>query len=119
VVYPDSGPPVDSTATPPWKAGLAAIPSVFGRLVYLHSLQSVSDRSIGHSHHQVFSHWLMLGLSEQMRDLRDYFENTATPADYRQLVPANAREVERQLYLTDMETLIGLLRVEGVDAPAY
>jgi hypothetical protein len=101
-------------ATPPWKAGLAAIPSIFGRLVYLDSLQENPDRLIGHSHHQVFSHWLMLGLSEQIRELRDYFEHTDAPQDYRKLVPANAREVERQLYLTDMETLIGLLRVEGV-----
>jgi hypothetical protein len=104
---------------PPWKAGLAAIPRVFGRLEYLHSLKALPDRLIGHSHQQVFSHWLMLGLSEQMRDLREYFENTDAPADYRKLVPANAREVERQLYFTDMETLLGLLRVEGVDAPAY
>jgi hypothetical protein len=94
---------------------LAAIPSVFGRLVYLHSLEAHPDRLIGHSQHQVFSRWLMLGLSEQIRELREYFENNDTPQDYRRLVPANARDVERQLYLTDMETLMGLLRLEGID----
>jgi hypothetical protein len=119
-VYPDSGTQPEAAAAPPWKAVLAAIPSVFGRLVYLHSLEPQPDRLIGHSHHQVFSQWLMLGLSEQMRDLRDYFERTGAPADYRKLVPANAREVERQLYFTDMETLIGLLRVEGLtNVPSF
>jgi hypothetical protein len=114
VVFPDGGSQPDLTAAPPWKAVLAAIPSVYARLVYLHSLEAHPDRLIGHSHHQVFSHWLMLGLSEQLRELRDYFEQTAVPQDYRKLMPSNAREVERQLFLTDMETLIGLLRVEGV-----
>jgi hypothetical protein len=114
VVYPDNGTQPDPTAAPPWKAVLAAIPSIFGRLVYLHSLENRPDRLIGHHHQQVFSHWLMLGLSEQIRELREYFEQTAEPPDYRKLVPTNAREVERQLYLTDMETLLGLLRVEGL-----
>jgi hypothetical protein len=119
-VYPDSGTQPDPTSAPPWKAVLATIPNVFGRLVYLHSLQEQPDRMIGHSHQQVFSHWLMLGLSDQMRDLRDYFDQTAAPPDYRTLVPVNAREVERDLYFTDMETLLGLLRVEGLtNVPSF
>jgi hypothetical protein len=88
--------------------------------VYLHSLEDLPDRLIGHSHQQVFSYWLMLGLSEQIRDLREYFDHAPDAAlDYRVLVPANARDVERQLYLTDMETLLGLLQLEGsADIPA-
>jgi hypothetical protein len=116
-VYPDSGSPTDPAAALPWKAVLATIPSIFGRLVYLHSLEGQPDRLIGHRHYQVFSHWLMLGISEQLRDLRDYFDTGAEPPDYRDLVPAGARDVERQLYLTDMETLLGLLRVEGCYLP--
>jgi hypothetical protein len=120
VVYPDSGTQSEPAAAPGWKAVLAAIPSTFGRLVYLHSLAGRPDRLIGHSHQQVFSQWLMLGLAEQLRDLREYYENTPAPLNYRELVPVNAREVERQLYLTDMETLIELLRVEGVtEASAF
>jgi hypothetical protein len=119
VVQQDKGSQPDPIAAPPWKAVLSAIPSIFGRLAYLHSLEEQPDRLIGHSRQQVFSQWLMLGLSEQMRDLREYFEQTAEPADYRRLVPANVRDVERQLYLTDMETLLGLLRLEGTDVPAF
>jgi hypothetical protein len=116
LVSPDSGTQPESAAPPLWKAVMAAIPNVFGRLVYLQSLGEQSDRLIGHSHQQVFSHWLMLGLSEQIRDLREYFEHCGgAGVDYRVLVPANARDVERLLYLTDMETLLGLLRVEGAD----
>ena len=62
---------------------------------------------------------LSLGISEQIRDL-GAFLNGAPPlaGGYGDLVPSNARDVERQLYLTDMETLIGLLRVEGVSGGA-
>jgi len=37
---------------------------------------------------------------------------------YRNLVPAGAREVERKLYLVDLETILELLRNEyGVACP--
>jgi hypothetical protein len=32
--------------------------------------------------------------------------------DYRNLMPPTARDVERQLYLTDLETLLGLLEID-------
>jgi len=114
LVYPDGGPQLDGPLAPPWKAVLAEIPSTFARLVYLHSLEEQPDRMIGHTHQQVFSQWLGLGLSEQIRDLRDYFEVSRTGLDYRRLVPSNARALERELFMTDMETLFGLLRLEGV-----
>ena len=114
-MYPQSGEQVDCNPAPAWRTVLDAIPSVFGRLVYLRSIAEQPDRMIGHTHQQVFSHWLTLGLSEQIGDLQGYLGTTAPaePPEYRDLLPANAREVERQLFLTDMETLLELLRVEG------
>ncbi len=98
-----------------WRDTLQNIPTVFGRLVYLRSLPESSDVPIGNTAHQVFSSWLRLGLSEQVRDLRTYFASSGhlPPVDFNHLVPPAARDVERQLFLTDMETLVGLLRVEG------
>jgi hypothetical protein len=100
-----------------WRDAVETIPTAFGRLVYLRSLPETADATIGFVSQQVFSHWLRLGISDQIHDLRAYIAASGEPpADYARLVPPAAREVERQLFLTDMETLLGLLRVEG-DAP--
>jgi hypothetical protein len=107
----------DTNANPPegWRDTLQAIPTAFGRLVYLRSLSDCSDLPIGHTAFQVFSYWLRLGLSEQVRDLRAYLADNGgnPPSNFARLIPPAARDVERQLFLTDMETLVGLLRVEG------
>ena len=116
-----------------WRDTLKGIPTAFGRLVYLASLRDSTsgyycepglaaligpegaDRSIRHSHHQVFSEWLGFSLSEQKSDLDEYLHAAGSPRDaphYRNLVPPTARDVERQLYLTDLETLLELLRYE-------
>lgn len=113
-------PPDSHSGTPPaWRDTLQSIPTVFGRLVYLRSLPESGDLPIGNTAHQVFSSWLRLGLSEQVRDLRSYFASSGRrpPVDFSHLVPPAARDVERQLFLTDMETLVGLLRVEGDEPP--
>jgi hypothetical protein len=114
-------PQPDSHAHPPetWRDTLQSIPTQFGRLVYLRSLPDCADLSLGHTALQVFSSWLRLSISEQVRDLRAYFAATGgrPPSDFASLVPPGARDVERQLFLTDMETLVGLLRVEG-DLPS-
>ena len=110
-------PQPDSHANPPqgWRDTLQTIPTAFGRLVYLRSLSDCSDLPIGHTAFQVFSYWLRLGLSEQVRDLRAYLADNGgnPPSNFARLIPPAARDVERQLFLTDMETLVGLLRVEG------
>jgi hypothetical protein len=102
-----------------WRDRLETISTVFGRLVYLRSLPDSTDLVIGDAALQVFSYWLRLGISEQLRDLRTWLAANGgrPPRDYVRLVPPPARDVERQLFLTDMETLIGLLLVEG-DAPS-
>ena len=77
--------------------------------------QEDTDRTLCNSHHQVFSEWLGFSLSEQKSDLDDYLNVAGSPRDalhYRDLVPPTARDVERQLYLTDLETLLELLKYE-------
>jgi hypothetical protein len=78
-----------------------------------------TDRTLCNSHHQVFSQWLDYGLGEQKADLDEYLRAGGGPRyalNYRHLAPATAREVERQLYLTDLETLLELLRFERAGA---
>lgn len=118
-----------------WRESLSQIPTVFGRLVYLASLRDAAtnryvhasltpllgpedaDRTLCHSHHQVFSQWIGFSLAEQKADLDEYVRETGGQKhllqQYGNLVPAKARDVERQLYITDLETLVELLRYEN------
>ena len=130
-----------STRTPGmllWRRTLAQVPTVFGRLALLASLRSPStgryihddlqrilgpeetDRALCNSHHQIFSEWLRFSLAEQKADLDDYLTmaegSSRYAVDYRHLIPPTARDVERQLYLTDLETLLELLKYEHGDA---
>lgn len=119
-----------------WRATLSRIPTLFGRMVFLSSLREPesgryshesldylskedADRMLRNSHQQVFQQWISGGLEEQKADLDEYLGTGSSPRyalPYRNLVPAAAREVERQLYLTDLETLLELLRFEHEDA---
>jgi hypothetical protein len=112
---------------------LSRIPTQFGRLVFMASLRKSGtgryshdglqsllgsediDRTLCRSHHQVFSEWLGFSLAEQKSDLEDYLgaeTGSGTVVHYSSLVPVTARDVERQLFLTDLETVLGLLEVE-------
>jgi hypothetical protein len=74
-----------------------------------------ADRTLRHSHYQVFSQWLGFSLAEQKEDLDEFLGEPAARerlSAYGNLPPAKAHEVERQLYLTDLETLLELLSVE-------
>lgn len=116
-----------------WRKTLSQVPTVFGRLAFLASLRNPTtgryshddllhvlgpedtDRALCNSHHQVFSEWLRFSLSEQKADLDDYLNHPARSdrrLEYHHLVPPTARDVERQLYLTDLETLLELLKYE-------
>lgn len=116
-----------------WRKALSRVSTQFGRLVFLASLRDSAtgrychddllrilgsedtDRTLCRSHHQVFSEWLGFSLAEQKSDLDEYLQepgNFRHAMHYRDLVPPTARDVERQLYLTDLETLMGLLEVE-------
>ncbi len=112
---------------------LTTISTVFGRLVYLASLRDPKtghyrheqlslvladgdlDRSISQYHNRVFSQWLGFSLADQKKDLGEYLESSGGPryaAYYHNLAPVAACDVERLLYLTDLETLMDLIRVE-------
>ncbi len=49
-----------------------------------------------------------------MNDLNDYLNSmgiSVLPANYEDLIPRTARPVERQLYVTDLETVLELMRL--------
>ncbi len=126
------------TADQVWRNTVLQIPTVFGRLVFLASLYDPSsgkyrsgtldsllepqaaDRAIRHSHYQVFSQWLSFNLAEQKEDISEFLNGSGARGRaaaqaallYRQLIPASAREVERQLYCADLETLLEVLKAE-------
>jgi hypothetical protein len=125
--------PTRGPAAELWRKTLARIPTHFGRLVFLSSLRDAStgqyshpplsqivgreitDRTLCHSHHEIFSEWLGFTLAEQKADLNEYLMASHSPlnlAPYRDIAPGAAHQVERQLYLTDLETLLELLRFE-------
>jgi hypothetical protein len=130
-----------------WRNTLSQIPTTFGRLVYLSSLRDSNsgtyehyglaqifgpkdaDKTLKQSHTQVFSEWLNYSLEQQKADLEEYLagleEDIAAIlatwirlAPYRNLIPTRAREVEKQLYISDLETVLELLKREyDVSAP--
>jgi hypothetical protein len=123
---------LDEPAGDVWRKTLSRIPTLFGRLVFLASLWDPdrncydhpsltsllgpqdADRMLCHSHHRAFTQWISSSLAEQKADLDAYVNGGGSPSrllqQYRNLVPEKARDVERQLYLTDLETLMALLR---------
>ncbi len=125
--------PAAGPAAELWRKTLQRIPTHFGRLVFLASLRDtltgryahpplsqivgreITDRTLCHSHHEIFAQWLSFSLSRQKADLDEYLLSSHPLFDlaiYRDLMPGSAHQVERQLYLTDLETLLELLRFE-------
>ena len=125
---------VRSPAVELWRKTLSQIPTAFGRLVYLASLRDEAtgryvhdglnrlagseeaDRTLCHSHQQIFSQWIASSLSDQKSDLDQYVMETGGGIqslwNHRNVVPPKARDVERQLYLADFETLLDLLQFD-------
>jgi hypothetical protein len=128
-----------------WRHTLSQIPSVFGRLVYLSGLRNPnsgrydhhglalvfgaddSNRALKKSHKQVFAEWLSFNLEQQMADLNLYLSDlpeekkTVIQAwtllkPYKNLLPSNAKPVERRLYLSELQTMLELIKGAcGVD----
>jgi hypothetical protein len=122
-----------------WRSTLSQIPTLFGRLVYLASIRDQNtgeyehpglaqiygldqaDHAIRGSHEHTFADWLNLSLEHQKRDLLFYLSTLesdlprilsswARLEPYRNLVPIDAREADRQLFLSDLEINLELLR---------
>lgn len=136
-----------SAAADMWRNTLAAIPSVFGRLVYLSALrngntgryehhglaarhgQAQADMALRNSHREVFRTWREYPLAEQKADLDLYLATLFEPkvsvietwlklAPYRHLLPAETPGDDQQLYLSDFQALLAMLRAEyGVSIP--
>jgi len=117
-----------------WRRTLLGIPTLFGRLVYLASLRDPSsgiyrhealeallgedecDRALSRRHRRLFSDWLAHSVEEQRADLEEYLRASGAHQDLRQfhrLIPSAARDVERQLFLADLETLAELLQLKA------
>ena len=124
-----------------WNRTLSQVHSSFGKIVYLASLRNentgryehfglaqiysdaAADAVLRRSHDVVFREWLGYSLEEQKRDLENYLETMAddrgtvlntwlTLSPYQRLLPASASEAERELYITDLELILELLRHE-------
>ncbi len=133
------GPLERGAAADLWRRTLSQIPSVFGRLVYLSSLRDSNtgryehyglaqafgddeaDRVLRASHEDGFREWLCQTLEQQQADLDLYLSGLngsrsavvatwARLAPYRNLPPSTAREIERELYIADLEALLAVLR---------
>jgi len=122
-----------------WRDTLSTIGTVFGRLVYLSSLRNPytglyehfsltqmhgwkeTHRAMREAHRRIFSEWLCFTLREQFVDLDAYLGSLAldkrivlraweSRATYHSLIPPEADEAERQLYLCDFEMIVAVMR---------
>ncbi len=118
---------------------LRAIPCRFGRLAYFASLrgrgessyrepglsnsfrQEEMDAVAARSHLEEFIHWLNLPLAEQVRALEEFLEDLERSGPeaidkwvgsdgFRALIPAEASDVERELFVSELHTALSLLR---------
>lgn len=131
-----------------WRTTVYQILSQFGRLVYLSSLYDREDRRYHHAeledylgsdeadrvvreaHRQAFHQWLCYDLEAQKADLDLYLSDLGVEkrttlaiwaglAPYKDLIPPDADEPERRLFVADLKALLELLnRQYGVGQTA-
>ena len=121
-----------------WSRTLVQIPCTFGRLAYIASLRDPNsgayrhfgfsqrfsdktvDKTIAHSHLNVFMDWLCLSLEQQKADLETYFSsvdgereavlaNWRTWPPYMNWLPAQSRAADRELFQSDLEIVLDLI----------
>ncbi len=116
------------------RSAIERIPTTMGRLAYIAGLRNPAsnlyshpsvfmalgaddaDQALRRAHYEVFSEWLALGLEDQKSDISGYLAAEGLPPQAlrgRDFVPPQAREVERQLYFTDLEMILELLDLGG------
>lgn len=122
-----------------WKNTLSKIPSLFGKLVYLGSLRDPnsgiyrhhglslvfgrdeSSRVLRDNHEQAFFEWLNLSLAEKSADLELYLTSLedslptvlghwSRSKSYSNHIPIATREMERELFVRDLEALIETIK---------
>lgn len=136
-----------SAAKDLWRHTLVQIPTTFGRLVYLSSLrdpnsgvyrhfglaqhfgEAEADSALRKSHNDCFYEWLRYTLEQKKADLDLYLTEVEGERatilrtwvqlkPYRNLAPVGILEVERELYVNDLDALLAVLTsVHGVSAP--
>ena len=130
-----------------WRNTLHHIPSVYGRLVYLTSLRNQNtgvyehhglallfgeleaDKALRKTHLDAFHEWLNYSIEQQKADLdlyissiqgprKNLIENWLRLSPHRSLAPSSAREVERTLFLSDLQALLSVLKnANGASSP--
>ena len=118
---------------------LSAIPTTFGKLVYLANLRSAETGNYEHyglavvfgekdaekalklSHQEMFQEWLVCGMKEQKRDLDLYFSTAKDGADswlnrtgFKEFLPQNCRLPEKQMFTEDLKQVLRILKTERV-----
>lgn len=122
-----------------WRRTLSGIESPLGQLAYLASLRNQNtgyyehfglserigptevDRLIRQSHVGVFRQWLCFDLRRQRLEVERYLEGIEGPraeilsnwlclGPYEAWLPADSRDVERDLFRTDLALVLELIR---------
>ncbi|MDQ6679238.1 MAG: hypothetical protein M3Z09_18300 [Acidobacteriota bacterium] len=128
----------ETAASELWRQTLSQITSLFGRLVYLSSLRNANsgvyehfgfsqrftpreaDRTMRRSHMNVFADWLCLSLEQQKSDVERYLaalpdnrtaviEHWKTMPPFAGMIPAQARDEQRELFLADLRNVVRFL----------
>ncbi len=122
-----------------WRRTLSQIPTVFGRLVYLAALRDANtglyqhfgfaqrfsdreaDKALRRSHANTFESWLHFSLEQQKDDLETYLDgldqdraivlaNWKAFPPFTGFLPASSKDVQRQLFLSDLDLVIDIVK---------
>jgi hypothetical protein len=125
-----------------WRRTVANIDTFVGRLAYLASLRNLNtgtyehfglsqrigapevDRLIRQNHLEIFRQWLGFNLKRQRQELDAYFSglegdsreilsNWLALEPYAAWIPADSRDVERDLFFSDLKILLEIIRTES------
>lgn len=116
---------------------LAAIPSLFGKIVYLANLRNEetgmyehyglamvfgekeAEKALKISHQESFQEWLTCGMKEQKKDLEVYLSTVRDGTDswlkstcFQEFTPQNCRALEKQMFSDDLKQVLNILKAE-------